>query len=83
MTVFEALAFLYGKPGENLAAQIEREKAAAGYIQALDNGDFDTLSLILLQAERDPELSRMLMEIDQVFIDEDLRSMWPGGPSLN
>lgn len=46
------------------AAQRTREKLAFHYTSALDEGDFDVLAAILEAAESDPELERMIVEIN-------------------
>lgn len=45
--------------------RIAREKAAYVYSSALEQGDFDRVADILAQAEQDPELERMLLEINR------------------
>lgn len=53
-----------------------REKLVFRYLAALDRGDFDIVSAVLKQAESDPELERMLVEVgDTLYTD--------GGPDMN
>jgi hypothetical protein len=47
-----------------------RERAAFRYIGALERGDFDTIAVLLRDAERDPALARMFAEIDQAYAAE-------------
>ncbi len=47
--------------------QREREYALYRYRNALEHGDFDTLSIILKQAERDPRLNQMIEEMDAIL----------------
>jgi hypothetical protein len=46
-----------------------REKLLFVYTQALERGDIDTVSLILAQAEDDPVLGAMVVEINQTMGD--------------
>ncbi len=48
----------------------DRERAAFRYIGALERGDFDAVAALLRNAERDPDLARMLAEIDRVYTAE-------------
>src|SRR5579862_861549 len=41
------------------------------YIRAMEAGDIDALSAILSQAEQDPILERLLLEMNQVYLQED------------
>lgn len=50
--------------------RLEREKWLLRYSTALDAGDFDTVSLVLQQAEQDPELERMILEVNDVLASE-------------
>ena len=47
-----------------------REKIIYRYINALEQGDFETLSTILQQAEQDPALETMLWEVSKQYGDE-------------
>ncbi len=47
--------------------RLDREKAAYRYTTALDNGDIDTIATVLQQAERDPELEQMILEIHGAY----------------
>lgn len=51
--------------------RLDREKAAYRYTTALDQGDIDTIATVLQQAERDPELERMILEIHGAYATED------------
>lgn len=44
-----------------------REKALHRYGSALDRGDFDTVAAVLREAENDPELERMILELNQAL----------------
>ena len=46
------------------------EKIIYRYISALEQGDFETLTTILQQAEQDPELETMLWEVSKQYGDE-------------
>ena len=50
--------------------QLAREKAAFAYSTALDNGDFDTVAAMLAQAEEDPILEQMILELNEAYQDE-------------
>src|SRR5258708_39542510 len=47
--------------------RLDREKAAYRYTTALDQGDIDTIATVLQQAERDPELEQMILEIHEAY----------------
>ena len=47
--------------------QLDREKAAFLYSSALERGDFETVALMLEEAQRDATLERMILEINEVF----------------
>jgi hypothetical protein len=49
------------------ARQLAREKLLFRYSSALERGDFDTLAVILREAEADPTLEKMLAEMDAVY----------------
>lgn len=51
--------------------QLERERALYLYACALDRGDFDAVANLLSEAERDPELERMIIEINQARLLEE------------
>lgn len=51
--------------------RLAREKAIYCYTTALDNGDLDTIATVLQQAERDPELEQMILEIHRAYAPED------------
>lgn len=46
------------------------EKAIYLYIGALQSGNFDTISSILHQAEQDPELEALILEVNETLVDE-------------
>src|SRR4051794_32179313 len=48
----------------SLDAAARRDQQVERYILALDRGDFDTVAAILAAAEADPELDRLLVEVD-------------------
>ncbi len=50
--------------------QLAREKATFAYSTALDNGDFDAVAAVLAQAEQDPVLEQMILELNEAFQDE-------------
>lgn len=41
-----------------------RQRAVETYVRALDHGDFDTVAAVLADAVRDPDLDRLLVEVD-------------------
>lgn len=49
----------------------ERDQAIDHYMQALDQGDIDTVEAILDQAAYDPELDRLLHEVNTALYVED------------
>ena len=49
----------------------EREKAIYRYVIALDNGDLDSVAKILELALYDPELARIIEEIDLAYQEEE------------
>lgn len=51
-------------------SQIEKEKYLFRYSSALERGDFESVSALLLQAEADPELEGMLLELNQAYQEE-------------
>lgn len=51
--------------------QQQRETLLYEYSRALERGDFETLERVLQQAEADPALEPLILEINHVFIDED------------
>jgi hypothetical protein len=55
--------------------QLAREKALYRYSSALERGDFEIVSPILEEAEADPVLARMLLELNEVY-----RAELEGGP---
>lgn len=52
---------------EQQLRQIKREKLLFQYSMALDRGEFETIAAILLQAEDDPELERMILDLNDVY----------------
>ncbi|GEM_PF-3137070 len=56
-----------------LTAQ-DREKLTYQYTVALDEGDMDTVARVLSRAEHDPELERLILEINQALIMDDLQT---------
>lgn len=48
-------------------SQLEREKKAFLYSSALERGDFETIALMLEEAQRDATLERMILEINEVL----------------
>jgi hypothetical protein len=48
-----------------------RERIAAGYLQALDARDLDAVAALWERAGTDPELERLLHELNQGLIDEE------------
>ena len=49
------------------ARQLVREKALYQYSSALERGDFEVVSAVLKEAEGDPMLERMLLEVNEVY----------------
>jgi RNA polymerase primary sigma factor len=52
------------------ARRLEREKALYRYGSALERGDFDLVSRILQEAERDPALERLILEVNRAYMQE-------------
>ena len=50
--------------------QFAREKAAFAYSTALESGDFETVTAVLTQAEQDPILEQMLLELNEAQQEE-------------
>jgi len=51
---------------------ILRERLIYRYVQAMDRGDVDGIAAVLKAALGDPELARIITEIDLAFIEEAL-----------
>lgn len=51
-------------------AQLAREKAAFAYSTALEIGDFERVTAVLQQAEHDPILEQMLLELNEAQQEE-------------
>ncbi len=51
--------------------RFEREKLVWRYANALEQGDFETITWILQEAEADPVLEQMILEINDGLIEED------------
>lgn len=51
--------------------RLAREKAVYRYMTALDSGDVDTIAAILHEAERDPALQQMILEVQDFYQNED------------
>jgi hypothetical protein len=47
--------------------QLAREKALFKYTSALERGDFEVVTVVLQQAERDPLLEQMILEINEAY----------------
>lgn len=47
------------------------------YMRAMESGDMDALSAVLSQAEQDPILERLLLEMNQVYQQEDHTAVRP------
>ena len=63
----------------NQKRQIKREKLLFRYHNALERGDFETLSAVLEEAQHDPILERMILEVHEVYLT-DLQSGQPFRP---
>lgn len=48
-------------------AQLAREKALFRYSSALQRGDFDTVATVLHEAQNDPALERMILDINTIY----------------
>ena len=74
--------------------RLMREKALLTYMDAFERGDFDTMSMVLQQAEQDPELSDLIWNVlaayqaeeeeerresDVVLVRQLLRQLLPSG----
>lgn len=55
------------KRNDDLLRQRAREEAVYRYTSALERGDFETVVAVLAQAERDAELERMIVEVNEVL----------------
>lgn len=55
------------KSVEKSMSPLDREKALFLYNRALDRGDFDTVALLLAQAEQDPVLAQMIAELNDYY----------------
>lgn len=55
------------KEQTRMLSQLDREKAAFLYSSALERGDFETVALVLAEAQQDATLERMLLEINELF----------------
>jgi hypothetical protein len=55
---------------------LQREKMLYRYSSALERGDFETVAAVLQQAEQDPYLERMVLDIDLAY-QEDLQFVRP------
>lgn len=49
----------------------EREKAIYQYVTALDRGDIEGIGAVLKAAEKDPELERIIREINLTYHKEE------------
>lgn len=49
---------------------IQRERWLYSYFCALERGDFDSVAAVLCEAECDPALERMILEVNEGLIDE-------------
>src|SRR5437016_454574 len=56
--------------------RIERERALFLFTCALDRGDFKTIAALYEQAETDPDLERMLLELNEVHLAEMEETNW-------
>lgn len=57
---------------QNLNREVLREKLIYCYVQALDKGDMDGVAAVLEAALDDPELDRVLAEINMTYQEEEL-----------
>lgn len=61
----------------------ERDQALDRYIQALDHGDIDTVEAILHQAVCDPELDRLIHEVNMaLYVEEGLDTFATGAEQV-
>jgi hypothetical protein len=56
-------------------SQLEREKAVFLYSAALERGDFETVAVMLEEAQHDAALEQMILEVNEVFGTEHDRSL--------
>lgn len=56
---------------------LARERLLFRYSRALERGDFETVSAILADAEHDPALERLILDVNTVYADE-LQRLAPG-----
>lgn len=52
-----------------------RERLVFRYVNALERGDLETVGVILEQAEQDAELERMILEVNDFYVLEQLSSV--------
>jgi hypothetical protein len=52
------------------AAERQRELAVYRYVRAFDAGDFDTMAEVMTQAEVDPELDRLIVDVNAALHEE-------------
>lgn len=50
--------------------KLARERTLYCYSSALERGDFDTVASVLHEAEQDPVLERMILEVNEVYQEE-------------
>lgn len=50
--------------------ELARERTLYRYSSALERGDFDTVASVLHEAEQDPVLERMILEVNEVYQEE-------------
>lgn len=62
--------------------QLAREKALYRYSSALERGDFGVVSQVLAEAERDPALEGMILEVNEVLQAEETEPQVPVSPSV-
>jgi repressor of nif and glnA expression len=55
------------EPQDISTLQLAREKALYRYSSALERGDFDTVVAVLREAQHDPVLERMLVEVHEEY----------------
>jgi hypothetical protein len=55
---------------DDIQRQRQRERAAYHYFRAMEEGDLDTVVLMLERAESDPVLEHMLLDLDAHLVEE-------------
>src|SRR6516225_4174692 len=60
----------------------QRIRILQRYMGAMENGDVDALATVLTEIEQDQTLERMLIEVNEVYEQEDLTQAAPADAAL-